>query len=316
MRRVAGDQRHRRRRDRRRAGPRAGHQVHARRLHRGHRDAAALPADACASAGTTTRSTPSSRRARRGRRCPAASTPSSRSSKLHEPTLRALAFARAIHPDDLTAVTVRVDPDETDAAVRRVGPPRHPRAADVIDSPYREITQPLLDYVRAHPAGSPARRRVRVHPRVRRRALVGAAPAQPERAAAQGPAAVPARRDGHQRAVAAALESRASWTPRTGRPVGARPLEQAVDATWPTLAATAAPLPPARCRPPRPAGRASGAGASAGRRAAGARAGARRRDGWTTPSRCCWSCCSSSAARAARRPAGRRCPARSPGRCC
>src|SRR5262249_15291191 len=48
-----------------------------------------------------------------------------------------------------------------------------------------------------------------------RGALVGASPAQPERAAAQGPAAVPARRDGDERAVAAHLLRPA------GRPDGA-----------------------------------------------------------------------------------------------
>ena len=50
--------------------------------------------------------------------------------RVNEPTLRTLAFARAIHPDDLTAVTVRVDPVETDQLIDRVGAPRHPGAAD------------------------------------------------------------------------------------------------------------------------------------------------------------------------------------------
>ena len=51
----------------------------------------------------------------------------------------------------------------------------------------------------------PARRRHRLHPGVRGRALVGAAAAQPKRAAAEGPAALPAGSDGHQRALAARL---------------------------------------------------------------------------------------------------------------
>ena len=127
----------------------------------------------------------------------------SRWSKMHEPTLRTLAFARAIHPDDLTAVTVRVDPAETDQLVAEWVRRDIPVPLTVIDSPYRDITQPLLDHVRAIRRPLAAGRRVRVHPRVRRRALVGGAAAQPERAAAEGPAAVPARRDGHQRALAA-----------------------------------------------------------------------------------------------------------------
>jgi hypothetical protein len=67
---------------------------------------------------------------------------------VNEPTLRTLAFARAIHPDDLVAVTVRVDPSETDRLhaewVRRDIPVKLLE----IDSPYRDLTQPLLDYVR------------------------------------------------------------------------------------------------------------------------------------------------------------------------
>ncbi len=57
----------------------------------------------------------------------------------------------------------------------------------------------------ADPHRQPARRGHRVHPGVRGRALVGADPAQPERAAAQGAAAVHPRGDGHQRALAAGV---------------------------------------------------------------------------------------------------------------
>jgi hypothetical protein len=75
--------------------------------------------------------------------------------KVNEPTLRTLAFARAIHPDDLTAVTVRVDPSETDRLhadwVRR----DIPVPLLEIDSPYRDVTQPLLDHVRAIRRDSP-----------------------------------------------------------------------------------------------------------------------------------------------------------------
>ena len=66
----------------------------------------------------------------------------------------------------------------------------------VLDSPYREMTPPGAA---ATSATSPraeqrvAGRRRGVRPRVRRRPVVGAAAAQPERAAAEGPAAVRAR---------------------------------------------------------------------------------------------------------------------------
>ena len=68
--------------------------------------------------------------------------------RVNEPTLRTLAFARAIHPDDLTAVTVRVDPRETDELMMEWVRRDIPVPLTVIDSPYRDVTQPLLDYVR------------------------------------------------------------------------------------------------------------------------------------------------------------------------
>ena len=135
--------------------------------------------------------------------------------RVNEPTLRTLAFARAIHPDDLTAVTVRVDPAETDRLFAEWVRRDIPVPLTVIESPYRDVTQPLLDYVRDDPPAVAAGRRQRLRPRVRRRALVGGAAAQPERAAAEGPAAVPARRDGHQRAVAAARPASRRSTPRS-----------------------------------------------------------------------------------------------------
>ncbi|HVI35303.1 MAG TPA: amino acid permease, partial [Gaiellales bacterium] len=68
--------------------------------------------------------------------------------RVNEPTLRTLAFARAIHPDDLTAVTVRVDPAETDRLFAEWVRRDIPVPLTIIDSPYRDVTQPLLDYVR------------------------------------------------------------------------------------------------------------------------------------------------------------------------
>jgi amino acid transporter len=68
-------------------------------------------------------------------------------SRLHEPTLRALAFARATRPNSLTAVTVQVDKEETRRLVAEWADRGIPVPLVVIESPYREITQPLLDYV-------------------------------------------------------------------------------------------------------------------------------------------------------------------------
>jgi amino acid transporter len=68
--------------------------------------------------------------------------------RVNEPTLRTLAFARAIHPDDLTAITVRVDQAETDRLFTEWVRRDVPVPLVVIDSPYRDLTQPLLDHVR------------------------------------------------------------------------------------------------------------------------------------------------------------------------
>lgn len=68
-------------------------------------------------------------------------------SKLHAPTLRALAFARATRPTTLTAVTVRTNPKETEALMEEWNRHRIPVPLTVLDSPYRDITTPVLAYV-------------------------------------------------------------------------------------------------------------------------------------------------------------------------
>jgi amino acid transporter len=69
-------------------------------------------------------------------------------SKLHRPTLRALAYAKATRPDTLTAVTVNVDDPDTRALVEQWENDDFKIPLAVIESPYREITRPVLDYVR------------------------------------------------------------------------------------------------------------------------------------------------------------------------
>jgi hypothetical protein len=70
-------------------------------------------------------------------------------SKLHWPTLRALAYARATRPHSLEAVTVGVDPED----VKRLQEEWEEGGIEVplrvLDSPYREVTKPVLDYIRA-----------------------------------------------------------------------------------------------------------------------------------------------------------------------
>lgn len=69
-------------------------------------------------------------------------------STLHKPALRALAYARATRPDVLEAVTVNVDDADTKRLMRDWSTRKLPVPLKVVESPYREITKPVLDYVR------------------------------------------------------------------------------------------------------------------------------------------------------------------------
>ena len=69
-------------------------------------------------------------------------------STLHLPTLRALAYARATRPDVLEAVTVNVDDATTRRLVGDWERMRLPVSLKVVESPYRDITKPVLDYVK------------------------------------------------------------------------------------------------------------------------------------------------------------------------
>jgi amino acid transporter len=75
--------------------------------------------------------------------------------KLHKPTLRALAYARASRPNVLEGVTVSVDEDATAALVDQWEEERIPVPLKVLASPYREITRPVIDYVRDVRRSSP-----------------------------------------------------------------------------------------------------------------------------------------------------------------
>jgi hypothetical protein len=76
-------------------------------------------------------------------------------SKVHLPTLRALAYAQGTRPDTLSAVTVNVD----DADTRKIQEEWEARDINVplvvIDSPYREISRPVIDYVKSLRKASP-----------------------------------------------------------------------------------------------------------------------------------------------------------------
>ena len=70
-------------------------------------------------------------------------------SRLHKPTLRALAYARATRPDSLTALTVAGSPDELRTLQSEWIDRGIPVPLTELDAPYRDITGPVLDYVAA-----------------------------------------------------------------------------------------------------------------------------------------------------------------------
>ncbi len=69
-------------------------------------------------------------------------------SKIHKPTLRALAYARASRPTVLEAITVDVDHEDTVRLQEEWEREGIPVTLKILASPYREITRPILDYVR------------------------------------------------------------------------------------------------------------------------------------------------------------------------
>jgi len=68
-------------------------------------------------------------------------------SKIHKPVLRALSFARASRPTTLEALTVSVDAESTKALMAEWDRRGIPVPLRVLDSPFREITRPIVDYV-------------------------------------------------------------------------------------------------------------------------------------------------------------------------
>jgi hypothetical protein len=76
-------------------------------------------------------------------------------SRLHRPTIRALAYARATRPDTLTAVTVAISPEEVRQLQSEWDDHGIPVPLRILDSPYRDITGSVLAYIaqvhREHP---------------------------------------------------------------------------------------------------------------------------------------------------------------------
>ncbi|RAK33154.1 amino acid/polyamine/organocation transporter (APC superfamily) [Actinoplanes lutulentus] len=76
-------------------------------------------------------------------------------SKVHMPTLRAVAYAQATRPDSITAVTVNVDDQDTRVIQEEWERRQIPVPLTVVDSPYREITRPIVEFVKGVRRASP-----------------------------------------------------------------------------------------------------------------------------------------------------------------
>jgi hypothetical protein len=70
-------------------------------------------------------------------------------SKVHKPTMRALAYAKAARPNVLEAVMVDTDPAVTARVLEDWDNRRIDVALKVLYSPYREIIRPIVDYTRS-----------------------------------------------------------------------------------------------------------------------------------------------------------------------
>jgi amino acid transporter len=76
-------------------------------------------------------------------------------SKFHKPTLRAVAYARAARPTTIEALTVNVDPGEAERLTAEWERRHIPVPLKVLDSPYREVTRPVISYVKEIRRSSP-----------------------------------------------------------------------------------------------------------------------------------------------------------------
>jgi amino acid transporter len=76
-------------------------------------------------------------------------------SKVSGPTLRALAYARSLRPHTLEAITAAVDDEESAQLRRDWDDAGLDFSLKIIESPYREITRPILKYVRDYPRIGP-----------------------------------------------------------------------------------------------------------------------------------------------------------------
>jgi amino acid transporter len=76
-------------------------------------------------------------------------------SRLHRPTVQALAYAMATRPDALTALTVAITPDDVRLLQAEWEQYDIPLPLTIVDAPYRDITGSVLNYIAAERAAHP-----------------------------------------------------------------------------------------------------------------------------------------------------------------
>ena len=76
-------------------------------------------------------------------------------SDVNKPTARAVAFARAMRPTTLEAVIVSVDPAEVSHVITEWEAQDYPVPLKVLASPFREVTNPFVSYVKSVRSANP-----------------------------------------------------------------------------------------------------------------------------------------------------------------
>jgi len=76
-------------------------------------------------------------------------------SKIHKPTMRAISYARATRPSTIEGLTVAVEPEDVRELREQWENLEIPIPLRILNSPFREITRPVLSYVRSVRRQSP-----------------------------------------------------------------------------------------------------------------------------------------------------------------
>ena len=76
-------------------------------------------------------------------------------SQLHLPTMRAISYAKATRPSSIEALTIQIDKEETARLLEQWSAHGIDIPLVILESPYREVIRPVVDYIRAQRKQSP-----------------------------------------------------------------------------------------------------------------------------------------------------------------